>query len=167
MEITRNILNNDMTINLTSEELERAAMEYLYRTARVEVVRQIEDMEEYKNVPDDLIDVITTEFREKMDGDLRDEMILAAIHQHDEELEEYKQKWKVFSVKVTQTKERWFTVRAKDESDADTLLEEFLNDSWDKAAEYFEDEDGEYDSYYLEEDRCTDPDDAEIKSEEE
>ena len=164
MEITRNAFGTETKIALTNEELEQAAKEYIFRTARAEVIKQLLDSEEkYENVPGDLIDVIATEFIERMDGVLRDETVLAVIHQHDEELEQYKQKWKVFTARVVQTKDRYFTIRAKDKDEANDLLEGFLNDCWDKAEDYFEDEDGEYEFYSIEEDDYVDPDDAEVK----
>ena len=67
MEIMRDAFGQTTMIKLTAEELERAAKEYLYNTARREVLRQIEDMEEYQDVPADLIDKITADFREKID----------------------------------------------------------------------------------------------------
>ena len=123
MEIKRDAFGTETMISLSNEELERAAKEYLWNTARREVLRQIEDMEEYEDVPASLIDTITADFREKMDGDLYDEQILSTIHKYEKELEEFKPKFKVYSKEVTLTITHEYTIKAKSEEEADQIFE--------------------------------------------
>ena len=165
MKITREIIINGESQNveyeLTGIELERAFNEYQSTHDKAEIVHHLTDME-YKDVPDEMIDDLASQFRTAIDNDM-DDYVLKIIHNNEEILEEYKDKWKVFTVKVTQTKDRWFTIRAKDEQEADNLIANYLEENWREAEDYFEDEDAEYDTYYMEEDHCTDPDDAEVK----
>lgn len=163
MEIKRTAFGTETTIALTNEELERAAKEYLWNTARREVVRQIDDWEEYENVTADLIDTITSEFREKMDGTTYDETLLAVIHQHDDELEEFKQKFHCFSVRVEQVKSRYYTIRAKDEDEAESILKWRVENNEDGMSDDFEYEDAEYDWNCIDPDDYTSPEDAELR----
>lgn len=165
MKISREIIINGESQNveyeLTGIELDRASNENLSKHDKAEIIHQLTDLE-YKNVPDEVIDDLANQFRTMID-DAIDDFILKVIHNNEEMLEEYKDKWKVFTVKVTQTKDRWFTIRAKDEQEADNLIANYLEENWREAEDYFEDEDAEYDTYYMEEDHYTDPDDAEVK----
>lgn len=167
MEIMRDAFGQATMIKLTAEELERAAKEYLYNTARREVLRQIEDVGEYVDVPADLIDKITMDFREKMDGDLYDEQILATIHKYDKELEEFKPKFKVYSKEVTLTITHEYTIKAKSEEEAEQIFEAWSERHARDMVEDMVEQDGlEYDGDweygYIYEEKGRNPDYADI-----
>lgn len=166
MEIKRSILGTDTTITLTAEELEKSWSEYVWEKTKGDIVNQLLDMEEFDDVPDDLIEKIATEFLDDIDGTLRDEVMLKAIHKYDAELEQYKHYYKVFTVEVELRLRKEYTVRAKDEDDAERIFTDWserhsrqMTEDLCDDAEYLGDWD--VDGYY--EDGSYDPDDAEIK----
>ena len=109
MKIQREIIINGesqrVDYELTGIELERAFNEYQYTHDKAEVLHQLKDLE-YNDVPDDIVDMIVAKFRGELDGDTFDAMVIGCIENFEDELEEYKRKWKVFSVELTRTLKR-------------------------------------------------------------
>ena len=171
-KITRKIGDSYVDFVLTDAEMESAFTEFQRQCDVIEVKARLEESGEYQKweeIPMEMIDQFAKEFRENMKsieetmGDGRIPAMESVFKAHAEELEQYKQKYKCFSVKVIQTKERYFSVRAEDEDKANDLIANFLDRNWREAEDYFENEDAEYESYWMEEDSYTDPDDAEVK----
>ena len=130
MKINREIIINGVSNNteyeLTGVELERAYNEYVERHDKDEVVRQLKDMEyeDLENIPEEIIADLASQVREKME-DYRDQAIISVIQRNEELLAPYKEAWKLFEIECTQTRRRTFTVRAKNDDDADRIFEEW------------------------------------------
>ena len=172
MKISREIIINGMSNNteyeLTGVELERCFNEYQSTHDQNEIIHQLKDLdyEDLENIPEDIIADLASQFREKIDN-LMDDVAIEVIRKNEEVLKRYKTKWKVFCAKVTQTKERYYTIRAKDEREAEDLIANYLENEYDKANDDFEYEDAEYDTLFIDEDDSCDPDEAEIKGDDE
>ena len=168
MKITREIIINGNSQNteyeLTGIELERCYNEYVFAHDKNEILRQLKDLEyeAVDEIPEDKIEEMAKSVAEKME-ELRDEIVLKVIRENEEDLAEYKTKWKVFSAKVSQTKERYYTIKARDEREAENLLANYLEKEYDRANDDFEYEDAEYNTLYIDEDNYTDADNADIK----
>lgn len=171
MKISREIIINGNSQNteyeLTGIELEHCYNEYVFTHDKNEILRQLRDLEyeAVDEIPEDKIEEMAKSVAEKME-ELRDEIVLKVIHENEEDLAEYKTKWKVFSAKVSQTKERYYTIKARDEREAEDLLANYLENEYDRANDDFEYEDAEYDTLYIEEDNYADADNADIKGDE-
>lgn len=171
MKISREIIINGMSNNteyeLTGIELERAFNEYQSTHDRAEVIHQLRDLEyeDLENIPEDIIADLASQVRERM-NDLMDEVILEIIRKNGEVLEPYKEKWKVFTKKVTLTVDKEYTIKARNEEEADALFERWserhgseMLDDLTEDAEY----NGDFDYDDPEEyDEFDDPDNADI-----
>lgn len=172
MNITREIIINGMSQNtnyeLTGIERERCYNEYVFDHNKNDILSQMREQgyEAFDEIPEDLLEEMATVVAKKM-LEARDEIIRSVIRENEENLAEYKTKWKVFYAKVTQSKDRYYTIRAKDEHEAEDLIANYLENEYDKANDDFEYEDAEYETIYLEEDHNCDPDEAEIKGDDE
>ena len=172
MKISREIIINGMSNNteyeLTGIELERCFNEYQSTKDRSEVVHQLKDLEyeDLENIPEDIIADLANQVREKIDN-FMDEVALEVIRKNEEILEPYKEKWKVFTKTIRVEAEKEYTIRARSESEADTIWERWSERHGDRITEDMCEEvqyNGDWDwDYDMEEDKYTDPDDAEVK----
>ena len=169
MKISREIIINGMSNNteyeLTGIELDMASNENLSKHDKAEVFHQLTDLE-YKNVPDDVIEDLASQFR-TMINDLIDEYIIKVIHINEGILEQYKQKWKVFTCDVTQTRTRTYSIRAKDAQEAEDMLSRYFDHHENEVESDMEDELPDYDfGWVSEQENWCDPDNADITEEE-
>lgn len=182
MKISREIIIDGVSqrvdYELTGVELERAFNEYQNQSDKHEVIARLEESGEYERwneIPDEIISQMAEDFRTEMDtiadtmGDGRIPAMESVFSRHKADLDEYKQKWKVFSREVTLTLTKEYTIRAKTAEEADAIFEEWsennadlLLDDLTEDAEY--NGDWDYGMAYDEEDM--NPDDADIKKEE-
>ena len=171
MKITREIIINGMSNNteyeLTGVELERCFNEYQSTHDRNEVVHQLKDLEyeDLENIPEDIIADLASQFREKMDN-LMDDVALDVIRNNEEVLEQYKQKWKVFTKTIHVEAEKSYAIKARSESEAETIWEQWSEQHGDRITEDMYEEvqyNGDWDwDYDMDEDEYGDPDDADI-----
>lgn len=171
MKISREIIINGISqtteYELTGVELERAYNEYVEIHDKNEVIHQLKDAEyeDIENIPDDIIADLASQVRERME-EYRDQAILDLIRKNEETLAPYKDKWKVFTKKVTLTVDKEYTIKARNEEEADTLFERWserhgseMVDDLMEDAEY----NGDFDYDDPEEyDEFGDPDNADI-----
>ena len=128
MKITREIIINGMSnsteYELTGIELERAYNEYVEIHDKNEVIHHLKDLEyeDIDGIPEDIIADLASQSREKMEN-FRDDAVLSTIHDNEDLLAPYKEKWKVFTKKVRVEVEKEYTIKAKNEDDADALWE--------------------------------------------
>ena len=176
--IFRNIMGNDVPITLTEEEMDMIYNDVQFEYDKIEVKARLSESETKYNVddiPDDLIERMAKEFRERMGniaetmGDGRIPAMENTFETFSKELEEYVQKWRVFRKKVTMTVEHDYTIRAKDEDDAENIFQMWsernsrtIIGDLTEDAEY----DGDFDYGWVEEDDETEPDYADIQVEE-
>ena len=138
MKISREIIINGQSqridYELTGVELERAFHEYQNIADKNEVTARLKESGEYERweeIPDEIISQMAEDFRTEMDtiadtmGDGRIPAMESVFNKHKEELEEYKEKWKVFSREVTLTLTRTYTIRAETHGQADAIFEEW------------------------------------------
>ena len=171
-KIIRNIMGQDIEIVLHENEMNEIC----------EIVQLDDDMynvrerlgdngyENYKDIPDELIKKIAKNFRERMDAiaeNMGDEFD-AAVAQYEDELEQYKEKWKVFSKNVTLTLEHEFKIVARNDEEAEALFEQWSERHGREMTETLTDDaeyngDFDYDSVYEEEGE--NPEYADIKPE--
>ena len=174
MKITREIIINGMSNNteyeLTGIELERCFNEYQSTKDLSEVVHQLKDLEyeDLENIPEDIIADLASQVREKMNN-LMDEVVLEIIRRNAEILEQYKQKWKVFTKTIHVEADKEYTIKARNESEADAIWEKWSERHGDRITEDMCEEvqyNGDWDwDYDMDEDEYCDPDDADIKEE--
>ena len=171
MKISREIIINGesmrMDYELTGVELERCYNEYVEKHDRDEVVHQLKDLEyeDLENIPENIIADLASQVREQMEN-YRDQAILNVIHQNEELLAQYKEKWKVFSCEIKLTKTHTYTVRAKNSTDAENILNNWVERNDYEVESDFENEYPEYDYGWMEEEENIDPDDADISMDE-
>lgn len=179
MKISREIIINGVSqrvdYELTGVELERAFREYQNISDKKEVTARLKESGEYERweeIPDEIISQMAEDFRTEMDtiadtmGDGRIPAMESVFRRHKEDLEDYKEKWKVFSVKVQQIKEHYYSIRARTEEEATGLLEKYIEDDDNRVNDDFEYEDSEYETLYINETEYEDPENADIKEEE-
>ena len=173
MTIDREIIINGESQNtkyeLTGIELEHAYNEYVETKNKNEVIHHLKDLEyeDIDGIPEDIISDLASQMQEKLDN-ARDEIILKLIHDNEELLKPYKEKWKVFSKEVTLTLTHEYTIKAKSKEQADKIFE-----SWAESNAYQMTEDlcedaqwnGDFDYGYTYEDDSTNPDYADISEE--
>lgn len=173
MTIDREIIINGESQNtkyeLTGIELERCYNEYVETKNKNEVIHQLKDLEyeDIDGIPEDIISDLASQMQEKLDN-ARDEIILKLIHDNEELLKPYKEKWKVFSKEVTLTLTHEYTIKAKNKEDADRIFESWSeNNAYQMTEDLTGDAqwDGDWDYGYTYEDNCTDPDCADISEE--
>ena len=168
--IIRNIMGNDVTITLTDEEIRKIARDMQLENDKAEVISRLENSDpEYDmdEIPDDLIEEIAKGFRERM-NDAEEYKMADALRAFSSQLEEYEKKDKVFTVEVELTMRKQYTIRAKDEDDAERIFTAWsernsrqMTEDLTDDAEYIGDWDT--DGYY--EDDSYDPSDADISEE--
>ena len=175
--ITRKIGDQYVNFELTDAEMESAFGEFQFQNDVVNVKARLEESGEYENfenIPDELIYAMAKKYREHIEGfaeTMGDNSIPsfeATVKEFSEKLEEYKEKWKVFSKEVTLTLTHEYTIKAKNKEQADNIFE-----SWAESNAYQMTEDlcedaqwnGDFDYGYTYEDDSTNPDYADISEE--
>ena len=181
MKISREIIINGQSqrvdYELTGVELERAYLEYQNQSDKAEVTARLKESGEYERweeIPDEIISQMAEDFRTEMDtiadtmGDGRIPAMESVFRRHKEDLEEYKEKWKVFSREVTLTLTRNYTIRAKTAEQADAIFEQWAEHHEDEFISDMEAEipGGDWDYGTIWEDDDTLPDFADITEEE-
>lgn len=181
MKISREIIINGQSqrvdYELTGVELERAFHEYQNIADKKEVTARLKESGEYERwdeIPDEIISQMAEDFRTEMDtiadtmGDGRIPAMESVFNRHKEDLEEYKEAWKVFSREVTLTLTRDYTIRAKTKEQADAIFERWAENHEDEFISDMEEEipGGDWDYGMAWEEDDTDPDDADIREEE-
>lgn len=142
MKISREIIINGQSqrvdYELTGVELERAYLEYQNQSDKAEVTARLKESGEYERwdeIPDEIISQMAEDFRTEMNtiadtmGDGRIPAMESVFRRHKEDLEEYKEKWKVFSKEVTLTLTHEYTIKAKNKEDADRIFGEWSEQS--------------------------------------
>ena len=131
-------------------------------------MHQLKDLEyeDLENIPEDIIADLASQVREKMNN-LMDEVVLEVVRKNEEVLEPYKEKWKVFTKTVHVEVDKEYTIKARDQSEADAIWEKWSERHGNRITEDMCEEiqyngDWDYD-YDMEEDEYGDPDDADIK----
>lgn len=165
MKINREVMGNSMDIVLTEAEIDRIFNDELARRNKNELISMLEDKgyEAIEDIPDSLIDAMIRKFDEDDDH----EMVWGNVIEYfGEELAEYREKWKVFTKKVTLTVDKEYTIKARNEEEAEELFERW---SERHSSEMTEDlmEDAEYNGDFdyddaEESDEYGDPDNADI-----
>ena len=173
MKITREFKFFDETITkeieLTGIELEHAYNEYVETKNKNEVIHHLKDLEyeDIDGIPEDIISDLASQMQEKLNN-ARDEIILKLIHDNEELLKPYKEKYKVYSKEVTLTMTKEYTIKAKSKEDAERIFESWSEHNSDQMTEDLTDDarwNGDWDYGYTYEDNHTDPDDADISEE--
>ncbi len=172
MKISREIIINGMSNNteyeLTGIELERAYNEYVENHDKGEVIHQLEDLEYegLEDIPEEIIADLASQVRDKMDA-LMDDVVLSVIHKNEDKLKEYKDKWKVFTKTVRVEVEKEYTIKAKNEEDADALWEKWFERNGQQVIDDLSEEidTQNFDEDDPEEDEHGDPDYADINEE--
>lgn len=177
MKITREIIINgeaqQVSYELTGIELERCYNEYVNREEKNAIVNRLDEdeFEGIMDIPDDLIQRMAEKYHKFLDeysANVKSAAMNDVLEKFGAELEPYKEKWKVFSREVTQTKTRTYTIRAKNSADADQIFDEWFDHHGDVVDSDFDDEIPEFDFGWLEEEEdWDDPDNADITIEEE
>lgn len=130
MKITREININGVSTpveyDLTGIELERCFNEIQHRKDWDTVIAQLEKQgyEDIDGIPEATIEELTTQLRDKANTMMED-FAEHVIEVNEDELKPYKEKWKVYSKEVTLTLTKTYTVRAKNEEDADRIFDEW------------------------------------------
>jgi len=168
--IIRNIMGNDVTITLTDEEIRKIARDMQLENDKAEVISRLENSDpEYDmdEIPDDLIEEIAKGFRERM-NDAEEYKMADTLRAFSSQLEEYEKKDKVFTVEVELTMRKQYTIRAKDEDDAERIFTAWsernsrqMTEDLTEDAEY----NGEWDTDGYYEDSSYYPEDADIGEE--
>ena len=172
MKISREIIINGVPqrvdYELTGVELERCYNEYIERHDKDEVIRRLKDLEyeDLENIPENIIADLASQVRERME-EYRDQAIIKLIHDSEELLAPYKEKWKVFTKKVRVEVEKEYTIKAKNEEDADALWEKWFERHSQRVIDdlAYEMDTQNFDEDDPEEDEYTDPEYADIKEE--
>lgn len=168
-EIIINGVGNTTEYELTGVELERCFNEYQSVHDRNEVVHQLKDLayEDLENIPEDIIADLASQVREKMNN-LMDEVVFEVIRKNAETLEPYKEKWKVFTKTIRVEAEKSYAIKARSESEADAIWEQWSEQHSDRITEDMCEEvqyNGDWDYDGMDEDEYGDPDDADITKE--
>lgn len=176
MKITREIIINGesqrVDYELTGIELERCYNEYVSREEKNAIVNRL-DEDEFEgiiDIPDDLIQRMAEKYHKFLDeysANVKSAAMSDVLVKFGAELEPYKEKWKVFSCEVTQTKTHTYTVRAKNSTDAENILNNWFDHHESQVVYDFEDELADTDFGWMEEEEDFDPDNADITVEEE
>ena len=163
--IRREIMGNFVNLELTDEEIRKIFDAELEKRTRNELTSVLEDnkYEAIEDIPESLIADMIRKFNEDDDNEAK---WRGVIEYFSEELAEFKEKWKVFTKKVTMTVEKEYTIKARNEEEADKLFEAWsekhsseMVDDLTEDAEY----NGEYDYDDAEEsDEYGDPDYSDI-----
>lgn len=166
--IIRNIMGTDVTITPTIEEINKittsARIENSVEDIRSMLAEKTDPEYDVDNIPDELVEEIAKDYIERM-NDLKETLMGKAIQAFRSQLEEYEKKDKVFTVEVTLTMKKEYTVRAKDENDAERIFTAWsernsrrMTDDLTDDAEYI----GEWDTDGFYEDDSYDPEEADV-----
>lgn len=178
--ITRKIAEGQyVNFELTDAEMESAFYEYQFQMDILTIKARLKESGEYENyedIPDDIFYDMAKSYREHMNGfaeTMGDNSIPSAeatIKEFADKLEEYKEKWKVFSKEVTLTMTHEYTIKAKSKEDAERIF-----DAWTESRDGIDQmerdltEDvsynGDWDYGFTYEDDSTDPEYADISEE--
>ena len=172
MQIKRNILGTDVLIDLTDGEILDAHYEAeRYNTQEMLNERLMQEENIIDEIPDELFKQMVKETMDEL-ASLNEHMgsnifpaMDAVIARHKDELRK-EEPWGLFEIECTQTKKVKFTVRAKNDDDADIIFAEWREHhirEYDDAFADAEVDDEEIDTAYA----CEgDPDYADITVEE-
>ena len=114
-----------VTYVLTGIELEQAYNEFLHTKVNNAICQNLEDREEgyvVEDIPEDLMDKIIHDVLHDLDDGTLDALVASNVNAYKGELEQYKKRWKAYSVRVTATVTHEYTVRAEDEDDAERIF---------------------------------------------
>lgn len=173
MKISREIIINGESQNteyeLTGIELERCFNEYQSQKDKDLVVHYLRDAEyeDVDNIPEEIIADLASQFRDNIDS-LIDDSMMRIINRNEDSLEEYKEKWKVFSTEVTLTLTHEYTIKARNREEAKQIFESWSENNCDQMEEDLVEDaryNGDWDYGYMYEDDSTDPDCADISKE--
>jgi len=169
MEITRKMnigeMEQNLTYTLTTAEMGNAYAEVQEEKIASLMSAVLED-KEYENaeeIPAELIEEMKQKFRKEI-GDIMRKTMWNVIDTYADRLEEYKEKWKSFYCEVTQSRCHTFYIKAKNEHDAEDLINKYLEVREDEADDEFRYEEPEYDIGWLRE-TDIDPDECDVKEE--
>lgn len=129
-EISREIIVDgevmQKKITLTGIEMERIYNVVKRQKDESKVLTSLAERgyENWEEIPEALLDALVDVYQENED-DGKTSAINAVIAKHGEELEPYKEKWKLYEIEVTQTRRRTWSVRAKSDESADRIFEEW------------------------------------------
>ena len=173
MKISREIIINGESQNteyeLTGIELERCFNEYQSQKDKDLVVHYLRDAEyeDVDNIPEEIIADLASQFRNNIDS-LIDDSMTRIINRNEDSLEEYKEKWKVFSTEVALTLTHEYTIKARNREEAKHIFESWSENNFDQMEEDLVEDaryNGDWDYGYMYEDDSTDPDCADISKE--
>lgn len=168
--ITRNIMGNDITINLTEEEIRYISNDFQIENDKAEVISRLENSDteyEIDDIPEELIENIAKDFRKRIESSEETKMD-ESFRIFYEQLEQYERKDKIFTVTVQLSMETEYKIRAKDEDEAEQIFTAWSERNSSQMTEDLT-EDAEYvgrwdiDGYY--EDYSYDLEDADITRE--
>jgi len=175
--ITRKFGDQYVNFELTDAEMESAFNEYQFQMDIVTLKARLKESGEYENweeIPDETICDLARKYREHMNGfaeTMGDNSIPsfeATVKDYAEILEEYKEKWKVFSKEVTLTLTHEYTIKAKSKEDAERIFESWSEQNPDQMTDDLTEDarwNGDFDYGYMYEDDSTNPDYADISEE--
>lgn len=175
--ITRQIGDQYVNFELTDAEMESAFNEYQFQCDVITIKARLKESGEYENweeIPDETICDLARKYREHMNGfaeTMGDNSIPsfeATVKDYAEILEEYKEKWKVFSKEVTLTLTHEYTIKAKSKEDAERIFESWSEQNPDQMTDDLTEDarwSGDFDYGYMYEDNHTSPDCADISEE--
>lgn len=133
MQIKRNILGTEVTIDLTDGEILDAHYEAeRYNTREMMNARLMQEENIIDEIPPELFGKMVDEVmkeKEAMDANMGSNIfpaMNAVIEKHKDELKPYKEEpWGLFEIEVKQTKSHTWTVKAKSAEDADRIFAEW------------------------------------------
>ena len=130
MKIKRNILGAEIEIELTADEVRSAYDAHQYELDEQEVNDALMTTCEYDDIPADVLKELTQMYRMRMnDAGAPNAFSMAnkIIEENRILLNPYKKKeeWKVYEIEVTQTRKKTWTVRARNDEQAEEIFEEW------------------------------------------
>lgn len=176
-KITRKIGETYVDFVMTDAEMESAFTEYQFQCDVIEVKARLKESGEYENweeIPCELIEDLARTFRNEMTalmdgmGDGRIPAMESVFKKYERDLEQYKEKYKLFSKEVTLTLTKEYTIKAKSREEADRIFDAWSERNVDRMeADLTEDMryDGDWDYGYTYEDDDGDPEYANISEE--
>lgn len=163
--IRREIMGNFVNLELTDEEIQEIFDAELARRNKNELISMLEatGYKAIEDIPESLIADMIRKFNEDDDNEAK---WRGVIEYFAEELAEFKEKWKVFTKKVTMTVEKEYTIKARNAEEADKLFEAW-SEKHSSEMVYDLTEDAEYNGEYdyedaEESDEYGDPDYSDI-----
>lgn len=131
MKIKRNIMSSEIEIVLTDAERRQAYEEQKFEYDKVDFIAYLRE-EGYENIdecPEDVINEMVHEYQrnmESLDATIGTNCKLAGaniLHEYEQTLEKYKEKWRFYEKRVEVTVAKTYVVRAKNEEDAEAAFE--------------------------------------------